>query len=93
MFVIIDLQTVSYTQCIGMLLIYLHARFHIPISSISSNIAIKPWAKRRFYAAAILLFHVRQKNYHNINYCLFWIYRDMTPDSRNSKEKKRKSIC
>jgi hypothetical protein len=42
-------------------MIYLHVKFHIPNSNNSLVIAIKPEAKYRFHAVAILLSYILQK--------------------------------
>jgi len=63
MFVIPYLLILFCTEFVDMSIIYLHTRFHLPISNDLLLIAIKPKAKCSFYAAAIL-FYILEKNYY-----------------------------
>lgn len=47
MFVIADLQTIAHTQRIEMFIIYHRIKLHIPSSSSSFTIAIKPKVKKK----------------------------------------------
>jgi hypothetical protein len=61
MFVIVDLQTAYHIQCLSTFMVYLRAKFHMPSSSNSLVIVIKPKAKENFCTAATSLFYVLEK--------------------------------
>jgi hypothetical protein len=44
-----------------MIVMCLHTKFHMPVSSEPLVIAVKPKTKYRFHAAAMLLFYILQK--------------------------------
>jgi hypothetical protein len=72
-FVIVDLQTIFYAQFVSMFIIYCHTKFHIPSSNCSLVITVKLKAKGHFLTATMLLYHILQKSYLNIN-CTFLIF-------------------
>jgi hypothetical protein len=59
MFLLVDLEPIFNTEFVGMCMIYLFTRFHIPISNYSLVMTVEPKAK------------YRKKNYVNRNYIFF----------------------
>jgi hypothetical protein len=53
MFVIVDLQSVFNMECVGMFMICVHNRFHMPVSSCLVVIPIKPEMKENTCMADI----------------------------------------
>jgi hypothetical protein len=56
-----DLQTLSHTELLGMFMIYLHTKFHTPISTESLAIAMKHKTKERFRTPTMLSFYILHK--------------------------------
>jgi hypothetical protein len=62
MFLIFKTYAVFHTDFVGVYIIHLHIIFHMPCSNDSLVIAIRPKARYRFHAAAILFFIVRKNH-------------------------------
>jgi len=57
MFVITALKYLFNTQWRDMFMIYLHTKFHIPLSDVLLVIAVVPKVEEKFPSAAILIFY------------------------------------
>jgi len=70
-FIIVDLQTIFLTECVGMFMICSHATLHVPNSSCLLVVVIMAKANCRFHVATMLLFYITQnKNSFNVS----WTY-------------------
>jgi hypothetical protein len=77
MLLIVDLKTVFSTEFVCVIIIHQRTKFHMCCYNDSLVITIKPEAKCRFRATAMLLFYILQKDY--LNKCMF--FDDLLPDS------------
>jgi hypothetical protein len=65
MFVIVHLQTMFHTQIVGMFIIYLCKKIHIPSSNDPLVIAVKLKDKENVHMSVTPLFYILQNNYLN----------------------------